>query len=632
MKSQRLFVTLLLGLGATLALAWLLAGAPLPTARAADINSVDTNTDGVSAGDGHCTLREAINNANSDSDTTGSDCTAGSGADTIALGSDTYVLTRTGTGEDGNDTGDLDVTGPLTVTGDGPYSTTIDATGLISDRVFDLRPNAGTVVISGVTIINGNVAWDGGGIYNNDADLALINTIVGSNVASATFPFGRGGGVCVLNGSLTLDGGQLLSNTASRDGGGVYVAAASTLTQAGVSTIAHNDAGSSGGGVYLHQGSATLGEAQVFANTAAWGGGIYVYQGQATLTGGEVLSNHAAHGGGVYVSEGSATLNGGQILSNSASFDGGGVYVEKGSATLNVSGGQVLSNTANSNGGGVCVWQGSAVLNGGQVISNSAGNHGGGVYVYEGSATLSGGQVLSNSADFGGGIYTRRITATFTQTGSSVIGYNIAANGGGGLCVYGGSATLNGGQIVSNTAGYGGGIYNNNATLTIVNTTISRNRATTSFGGGLFANGGTTVLTYTTVASNTAVMAGGGVRRPGGTVIVKDTIVAYNDPDNCSSFLTSNGHNLEYGDQCGLSNTGDLTATDPLLGPLTCESGALVHPLLDGSPAIDGGACITGITTDQRGVTRPKGATCDIGAYEWEWPRIYLPLVLRNYP
>jgi hypothetical protein len=56
----------------------------------------------------------------------------------------------------------------------------------------------------------------------------------------------------------------------------------------------------------------------------------------------------------------------------------------------------------------------------------------------------------------------------------------------------------------------------------------------------------------------------------------------------------------------------------------------LVHPLLIGGPAIDHGVCIAEITTDQRGVTRPQGAACDIGAYEWVRWRIYLPLVLRQ--
>ena len=55
----------------------------------------------------------------------------------------------------------------------------------------------------------------------------------------------------------------------------------------------------------------------------------------------------------------------------------------------------------------------------------------------------------------------------------------------------------------------------------------------------------------------------------------------------------------------------------------------LTHALLDGSQAIDGGACVVGVDTDQRGVSRPYGDDCDIGAFEWARKKIYLPLVLR---
>jgi CSLREA domain-containing protein len=61
-------------------------GAPvtLPSAPLATI-TVDTSADIAVAGDGSCSLREAILNANSNSDTTSGDCVAGSGGDLIAF-------------------------------------------------------------------------------------------------------------------------------------------------------------------------------------------------------------------------------------------------------------------------------------------------------------------------------------------------------------------------------------------------------------------------------------------------------------------------------------------------------------------------------------------------------------------
>ncbi len=240
------------------------------------------------------------------------------------------------------------------------------------------------------------------------------------------------------------------------------------------------------------------------------------------------------------------------------------------------------------------------MLSGGKINGNTA-YAGGGIYVYSGRVTLSGGQIVSNTAQNGGGVY-----------------------------INSGSATLSGGQIVSNTAHLGSGLYNYTGTLALVNSTVSGNHATVS-GGGLFSQGGTSAFTYTTLASNTAVSGAGGINTIGGLVLLQDTIVAYNGT-NCNAGLTSNGHNLEDNNTCGFVTTGDMTDTDPLLGPLTVDGGSLVHPLLTGSPAIDHGVCIAGITIDQRGVTRPQGSTCDIGAYEKALWKIYLPLVLRNLP
>jgi len=55
------------------------------------------------------------------------------------------------------------------------------------------------------------------------------------------------------------------------------------------------------------------------------------------------------------------------------------------------------------------------------------------------------------------------------------------------------------------------------------------------------------------------------------------------------------------------------------------------HALMSGSSAIDmadGGLCPG---TDQRGVSRPQGDGCDIGAYEYEpYEYFYLPLILKQ--
>ena len=154
--------------------------------------------------------------------------------------------------------------------------------------------------------------------------------------------------------------------------------------------------------------------------------------------------------------------------------------------------------------------------------------------------------------------------------------------------------------------------------LTLTDTTISGNSA--AQGGGIRSStfvGGLT-LTNTTINNNTASGDGGGIFDQGGTATLKNTIVS-NSPSggDCSGIITSSGHNLDSDGSCGLTGTGDLSSTNPLLGSLADNGGStLTHALLPGSPAIDAGDDTAAPPTDQRGVARPKGAASDIGAYE----------------
>ena len=76
--------------------------------------TVNSTLDDLTAANGHCTLREAILNANADTDLTDGDCAAGDGADTIFLSSGTYALTLIGNNDQG---GDLNIWDDLTIRG-----------------------------------------------------------------------------------------------------------------------------------------------------------------------------------------------------------------------------------------------------------------------------------------------------------------------------------------------------------------------------------------------------------------------------------------------------------------------------------------------------------------------------------
>jgi hypothetical protein len=156
-----------------------------------------------------------------------------------------------------------------------------------------------------------------------------------------------------------------------------------------------------------------------------------------------------------------------------------------------------------------------------------------------------------------------------------------------------------------NARGLGGGVMvepvidAGSAELHFTNLTIARNIAVDDgSGGGIFYDpSGTFSATFTNtiIASNKA--AGG--------------------PD-CSQNLPSAGHNLESHTSCGFNNAvGDMQNTDPKLGPLANNGGPTqTLALLSGSPAIDAGSDMACPSIDQRGVSRPQGPHCDIGAFE----------------
>lgn len=269
---------------------------PISVADAA-ITAVNTTADNLTAGDGNCTLREAITNANNDSDMTGGDCTAGAIADTIVIPAGTYTLGISGVNENANATGDLDIrVNNLTITGVDVANTIIDGGAL--DRVFHII--AGTVELSGLTIRNGSPDGAGGGIANS-GDLTLINTLVSDNKAECC-----GGGIS-NNATLTLNNSTVSSNTTihsrgSGAGGGIYNGGGTLILNS--STISGNSAVAFGGGIAngtdgsgSRSGTLILNNSTVSGNSAVgFGGGIATLGVAATKLKNTIVANNTAGG------------------------------------------------------------------------------------------------------------------------------------------------------------------------------------------------------------------------------------------------------------------------------------------------------------------------------------------------
>ncbi|MER5981366.1 right-handed parallel beta-helix repeat-containing protein [Streptomyces sp. NPDC001857] len=246
---------------------------------------------------------------------------------------------------------------------------------------------------------------------------------------------------------------------------------------------------------------------------------------------------------------------------------------------------------------------------------------------------------------------------------------------GGGAIANGHHMTLRRVTVTGNSAGYGGGVFNvpnshldlidstvsgNTAgeaggirfddTGTVTNSTIADNRVTNpgnrpgslaGYGGGIDIRGtGAVEIRNSTITGNRSSDGGGGINiapayldslpapipdivdLPLGRLTLRNSVIANNTvdgaPADCKkafATIASQGHNLDGDGSCRLTAAGDLPSRTPLIGPLTDNGGPTdTVALLPGSPALDAADGCT--DTDQRGVARPQGAACDIGAYE----------------
>jgi hypothetical protein len=187
-------------------------------------------------------------------------------------------------------------------------------------------------------------------------------------------------------------------------------------------------------------------------------------------------------------------------------------------------------------------------------------------------------------------------------------------------------AVINNATIATPTVG-GGIVVGTGSALQMNNCTVSGNNS--SFDGGGILNQGTLAINACTIVNNSAPGGGGGLETITNTTTLRNTILAGNSgssgPDGYTplGFINSEGYNL-IGSTANCTivpGTGDVMGfsfASLLLGPLQNNGGPTqTHALLPGSPAIDAiPGCNGSPATDQRGIARPQGTACDVGAFE----------------
>lgn len=327
----------------------------------------------------------------------------------------------------------------------------------------------------------------------------------------------------------------------------------------------------------------------------------------------------------------------GTILLSSTITISSGVTIDGSGANVTLSGNSVVRP--------LTITGGTVVVMHLTLSDGSGGAQGGAVDVASGAdVTLDRVTVASSTATTGGGIFN---AGTLLLKDGTVSG-NTAPNGGGGI-FNDGAMTITRSTVSGNfsTSGSGGGINNwSSGTMTINNSTISGNGA--SYYGGI-TNSHALAVNNSTVASNTLGGATVGIHTESpssaplsATTTLTGTIVANNGSgpggvNECTGeSAISGGYNVIRNTDTDVpswtachsaSFTGDATnllgttasPIDPQLRPLADNGGPTqTMPPGNQSPAVDRipSANATCVAIDQRGVARPIGGGCDIGAVE----------------
>lgn len=503
---------------------------------------------------------------------------------------------------------------PVIVIGAGPSQVFVGGSPGAGSRVVVNAPLE-EVVLEGFTIRDGRAAT-GGGVLVQAGYLSLNSVHVVDNVASSEAGEAVGGGVAVLGGALRLQNSEIRSNRALARGA---------------------EAMARGGGVYANGAVVSVGDSSVVDNrvecegagarpVVAHGGGVYVSHAWVSLSRTRVANNvvfasaalasgSAGQGGGVWASgEVSCTecvVESNRIVSD-GNAEGGGVYLggslravfEMATVRHNAAVAAMGGELGSAAGGGVAAFQ---VLE----------------FVRFTNSRISSNRVSSGaqSVAAGGGV------ALFADDGTLVVE----------------STTLDGNHVESGAEGRGGaiamapldapaelGVSMRNAT--VYDNWIEGSHGT---GGGLDAllpETGVVLIQSSTIAHNRSPAGGGVMLRapddppPGDAVRVTQTILANNTAfagRQCGLegvTWTSWGHNLiDDLDGCGLEvdPTSDQVGLDPRLCVLAENGGPTpTCALRSGSPAIDGGVSSGCVPVDQRGLPRPAGGACDVGAFE----------------
>lgn len=568
------------------------------TAKAATI-TVDSTFDAPPADDGTCTLREAIENANTDSQngrTSPGECAAGQGIDEIdfdagVFGSPQIISLSQG---------EMTITESVDVIGPGQALLTIDANSNSRHFLIDDSDSvtASDVSIADLRLIQGAVAGQRGGAIECRENLTLSQVTLADNAVTSggSDPYlGRGGGLSVdarqRHGvTVALAAVQLESNQA-RNGGGLAL----DLDQSSSpSTV-------------------TITDSSIVSNTAATPGTSSVGQAGGLISAGENAS--------ITITDTLISGNYGDTIGNARV--GGLSIAAKGGSQILLERVEVLDNVANVSDDGSIGGLQMRLVNIGDSPSSMVLR----------ASTISGNETVGGID--GGLAFSAQGPGDFRIESSTISGNSAEfARGGASLEAYGATIQLINSTVSGNTSGLGGGglglelkepYYSGTlpSRIEITQSTIAGNTAAadpgdTQSGGGVFvtpSSAGELLIERSIIAANTDQSTGSRNDLVSNGLPIEMTFSLLSD-NTASGFSEAP---LGSPDANGnlIGDPGGAGRIDPLLNALGNNGGnTQSHEPQNESPAIDAAGPCAG--SDQRGLDRPQGPACDMGSVEVE--------------
>jgi CSLREA domain-containing protein len=217
--------------------------------------------------------------------------------------------------------------------------------------------NHGRSITINDCILSGNSTWnDGGGIYNENGSIAIINsTLSGNSTINNEIPGSytcNGAAIYNATGIITVTNSILSGNNSDNNGGAIYtgdVYSGNGTMMIANSTISENYAFTTGGAIRNH-GVLTITKSNLVGNSVSlFGGAIYNYNGTMIVSESNLSGNSASNEGGAIDNYYSTMTIINSTLSGNSSFSGGAII---NNITLTVTN-STISENSTYNGGAI---------------------------------------------------------------------------------------------------------------------------------------------------------------------------------------------------------------------------------------------------------------------------------------